>query len=356
LVAGRRGAEAPSSASQSGCHAHTGCWLGFSSRCSKCRRADPHNMEQPAGLPAYRAVAAAARLSLPSAGIIGSYSPDVDAACRLSEPPVVWPSMGGPAVPLCKGGGGGGGGRRLLLGAHCSQPGSPDRLSRATNTSSERRILGPPSTSAESCTEHCTPAPLIRSVSASATEPTARHETVYTPSVLKTPVASSAYELAWSPASAVNALLCPQREGSPPPETIPETRGSSEQTKYVFGSSMFTRDVSQPACRARSRSPSSSPPHSGGEVDPAPSLPRQLEPLASAAYRARHSAVARQPSSFRSLEREAAAIGARGRGEWARLPPDRPTHASSGWAHSKGDNNVTPQRRSQMVTSIVGFL
>ena len=213
-----------------------------------------------------------------------------------------------------------------------------EQLSQATNISSERR-MGPPSTSAESCSQHCTPAPLIRSVSASVTEPTARHETIYMPSVLKTPMASSTHELAWSPASAVNALLFPQQgEGSPP-----ETQGSSEQTKYVFGSSMFTRDCSQPACRTPSRSPSSSPPHSGGEVATARSLPRQLEPPASAAYRAR------QPTSFRSLEREAAAIGARDRGEWARPPPDRPTHASSGWAHSKGGSKVKPQRHSGLL-------
>lgn len=285
-------------------------------------------MEQPAGLPAYRAVAAAARLALPSADIIGSYSPHVGAARRLSEPPVVWPNIGGPAVPM-------------------SQDALYDeQLSQATNISSERR-MGPPSTSAESCSQHCTPAPPIRSVSASVTEPTARHETIYMPSVLKTPMASSTHELAWSPASAVNALLFPQQgEGSPP-----ETQGSSEQTKYVFGSSMFTRDGSQPACRTPSRSPSSSPPHSGGEVATARSLPRQLEPPASAAYRAR------QPTSFRSLEREAAAIGARGRGEWARPPPDRPTHASSGWAHSKRESKVKPQsRRSEIVTPNAGFL
>ena len=284
-------------------------------------------MEQPAGLPAYRAVAAAARLALPSADIIGSYSPHVGAARRLSEPPVVWPNMGDPAVPMS---------REALY---------DEQLSQATNISSERR-MGPPSTSAESCSQHCTPAPLIRSVSASVTEPTARHETIYMPSVLKTPMASSTHELAWSPASAVNALLCPQGERSPP-----ETQGSSEQTRYVFGSSMFTRDGSQPACRTPSRSPSSSPPHSGGEVATARSLPRQLEPPASAAYRAR------QPTSFRSLEREAAAIGARGRGEWARPPPDRPTHASSGWAHSKRESKVKPQRRrSEIVTSNAGFL
>ena len=284
-------------------------------------------MEQPAGLPAYRAVAAAARLSLPSADTIGSYSPDIGAARRLSEPLVVWPSMGGPAEPLTRG---------------------DDRLSRATSIGSERHAMGPPSTSAASCSQS-TPAPLIR-LSASATEPTARHEAVCTPPVLRTPMASSSRELAWSPAAAVAALLChPQQGEGSPHGSPPETRGSREQTKYVFGSTMFARDGAPSACRTSSRSPSSSPPHSGGEVATARSLPRQLEaqPPASAGYRAR------QPSSFRSLEREAAAIGARSRGEWARLPPDRPTHASSGWVRSK---SKPPQRGGKPVTHTPGFL
>lgn len=292
-------------------------------------------MEQPAGLPAYRAVAAAARLALPSADIIGSYSPHVGAARRLSEPPVVWPNMGDPAVS-----------RDALY---------DEQLSQATNISSERR-MGPPSTSAESCSQHCTPAPLIRSVSASATEPTARHETVYMPSVLKTPTSSSTHELAWSPASAVNALRCTQGEGSPPDtwgssdsQTNRQTENreardtSAEQTKYVFGSSMFARDSSRSACRTPSRSPSSSPPHSGGEGATARSLPRQHEPRAvGPTARARATA-------FRSQASEAAAIGARDRGEWARPPPDRPTHASSGWAHSKGGSKVKPQRHSGLL-------
>lgn len=301
-------------------------------------------MEQPAGLPAYRAVAAAARLSLRSADIIGSYSPNVGRRASR-EPPVVWPSMGGPAVPLS------------LDAAY------DDRLSRATNADTGRRILlsserrmGPPSTSAESCSQHCTPAPLLRSVSASATEPTARHETVYMPSVLKTPTSSSTHELTWSPASAVNALRCTQGEGSPPDawgssdcQTNRQTENreardtSAEQTKYVFGSSMFARDSSRSACRTPSRSPSSSPPHSGGEGATARSLPRQHEPRAvGPTARARATA-------FRSQATEAAAIGARDRGEWARPPPDRPTHASSGWAHSKGGSKVKPQRHSGLL-------
>lgn len=281
-------------------------------------------MEQPAGLPAYRAVAAAARLSLPSADTIGSYSPD---ARRLSEPFVVWPSMGGPVEPLSRG---------------------DDRLFRATSIGTERHAMGPPSTSAASCSRS-TPAPLIR-LSASATEPTARHEAVCTPPALRTPMAYSSHELAWSPTAAVAALLChPQQGEGSPHGSPPETRGSAEQTKYVFGSTMFARDGAQSACRTSSRSPSSSPPHSGGEVATARSLPRQLEaqPPASAGDRAR------QPSSFRSLEREAAALGARSRGEWARLPPDRPTHASSGWARSKSKR---PQRGGKPVTPTPGFL
>lgn len=285
-------------------------------------------MEQPAGLPAYRAVAAAARLSLPSADTIGSYSP---AARRLSEPSVVWPSMGGPAEPLSRG---------------------DDRLFRAKSIGSERHAMGPPSASAASCSRS-TPAPLITSVSASVTEPTARHEgheAVCTPPVLKTPMASSNHELSWSPAAAVAALIChPQQGEGSPHGSPPETRGSAVQTKYVFGSTMFARDGAQSACRTSSRSPSSSPPHSSGEVATARSLPRQLEaqPPSSAGYRAR------QPSSFRSLEREAAAIGARSRGEWARLPPDRPTHASAGWARSK---SKPPQRGGKPVTLTPGFL
>ena len=163
-------------------------------------------------------------------------------------------------------------------------------------------------------------------------------------------MASSSRELAWSPAAAVAALLChPQQGEGSPHGSPPETRGSAEQTKYVFGSTMFARDGAPSACRTSSRSPSSSPPHSGGEVATARSLPRQLEaqPPASAGYRVR------QPSSFRSLEREAAAIGARSRGEWARLPPDRPTHASSGWVRSK---SKPPQRGGKPVTHTPGFL
>mgnify|MGYP001220991566 CR=1 FL=1 len=165
----------------------------------------------------------------PSADAIGSYSPDIGAARRLSEPLVVWPSMGGPAEPLLRG---------------------DDRLSRPTSIGSERHAMGPPSTSAASCSQS-TPAPLIR-LSASATEPTARHEAVCTPPVLRTPMASSSRELAWSPAAAVAALLChPQQGEGSPHGSPPETRGSREQTKYVFGSTMFARDGAPSACRSR---------------------------------------------------------------------------------------------------------
>ena len=56
-------------------------------------------------------------------------------------------------------------------------------------------------------------------------------------------MASSSRELAWSPAAAVAALLChPQQGEGSQHGSPPETRGSREQTKYVFGSTMFARD------------------------------------------------------------------------------------------------------------------
>ena len=311
-------------------------------------------MEQPAGLPAYRAVAAAARLSLPTTDIAGSFSPDVGDARRLSEPSVVWPCVEDSAVPL-------------------SLDALYDGQFRANTANSERR----PTVSAESCGQHYTPTPRIiadvdsRDVAdASLLRRLSYSETVFMPSVLKTPVAPSAHIIGLCRGSAANSILIPQQgEGSPP-----ETRGSSQQTRHLLGSSRLPRDGSQPMglvltqsspppayarrpCGLQGRAtaalqqapwvpPSSSSPHRGGEL--ARSLPRQLELPTSAAYDGaqqgtwqREHREEEEPSarvrvtSFRNPEREAAANDARARGEWARPPPDRPTLASSGWAHSK---------------------